>query len=54
MLGQKPWAKSHGTHRLYSDRSPFGLYDHHIRLDNVPSNKIHIILDIHNFLDFFY
>ena len=39
--------------RLCSDRSPLGPYDHHIRLDDAPPNKIHLVLGIPNFLDFF-
>ena len=39
--------------RLCSNRSPLGPYNHHIRLKDVPSNKIHLVLDILNFLDLF-
>ena len=38
---------------LCSDRSPFGPYNHHIRLDDVPLNKIHLVLGIPSFLDLF-
>ena len=38
---------------LCSNRSPFGPYDLHIRLNDVPLNKIHLILGIPNFLDLF-
>ena len=38
---------------LCSDRLPFGPYDHHIRLDDIPPNEIHLVLGIPNFLDFF-
>ena len=40
-------------HGLCLDRLPFGPYDHHIRLDDVPPNKIHLVLGFPNFLDFF-
>ena len=39
--------------RLCSYRPPFGPYDHHIKLDDVLPNKIHIVLGFPNFLDFF-
>ena len=38
---------------LCSDRSPFSPYDRHIRLDDVPLNKIHLVLGIPSFLDLF-
>ena len=38
---------------LCSDRSPFYPYDYHIKLDDVPPNKIHLVLGFSNFLDFF-
>ena len=38
---------------LCFDRSPFGPYDRHIRLDDVPFNKIHLVLGIPSFLDLF-
>ena len=36
---------------LCSNRSPFGPYNHHIRLDDILPNKIHLVLGIPNFLD---
>ena len=33
--------------------SPFGTYDCHIRLDDVPLKKIHLVLGISSFLDLF-
>ena len=38
---------------LCSDRSPLGPYDHCIRLNDAPPNKIYIVVGIPNFLDFF-
>ena len=38
--------------RQCSDLSPLGPYDHRIRLNDVHPYKIHIVLDIPNFLDF--
>ena len=38
---------------LCSDRSSLGPYNHHIRLNDVPPKKIHLVLGIPNFLDFF-
>ena len=42
-----------GLPGLCSNRSPLGPYDLHIRLNDVSSNKIHLILGIPIFLDFF-
>ena len=38
---------------LCSDQSPLSPYDHCIRLNVIPSNKIHLVLGIPNLVDFF-
>ena len=38
---------------LCFDRSHFGPYDLHIRLNDVPLKKIHLVLGIPNFLGLF-
>ena len=42
-----------GLPGLCSDRSLFSPYDLHIRLNDISSNKIHLVLGIPSFLDFF-
>ena len=48
-----PLGPCNGIPRLCSDRLPLGPYNHHIRLNHVPFNKIHLVPGIPSFLDFF-